>query len=391
MQPRAMEPFEASSPPGGWPKPRSAYVHVPFCRHRCGYCNFSVVADRDLWIERYLTAIDQELATLDRPTVSTLFLGGGTPTHLSPEPLRQLLRIVRSRFDFSDDLEFSMEANPEDITGWKLSLLREHGVNRISLGIQSFDDRKLRVLERGHHGSQAQEIIRQTAEVIPNVSIDLIFSAPGETLDGWQRDLEIACSLPIRHLSTYSLTFEKGTQFWNRRHHGELADNDESLEVAMFQAARTRAARSGLRHYEISNFAAEGFPCRHNLSYWHGNGWYAAGPGAARFVGGYREVNHRSTSTYLKRLEQGESPTAESEAITSEQFARERAAFGVRLLDGICVDEFQRATGWDIGQLCGEAISASVTQGLLEQNGPTIRLTERGILFADTVASRFLG
>ncbi|MDG2224636.1 MAG: radical SAM family heme chaperone HemW [Rubripirellula sp.] len=381
---------DVSTPPGGWPVPRSAYIHVPFCRHRCGYCNFSVVANRDQWIDRYLQAIEVELTALDRPQVSTVFLGGGTPTHLSDDSLAKLLRLVASAFDTSADAEISVEANPEDINATTLAVLREHGVNRISLGVQSFDDSKLKILERGHSGDQARRIIDQAAAVVPNLSIDLIFSAPEETLATWNRDLEIACSLPIRHLSTYALTFEKGTQFWSRRHRGELFGNDDSLEVAMYQAARDRAREVGLLQYEVSSFAADGFRCRHNMSYWHGDGWFAAGPGAARFVNGLREVNHRSPATYLKRMENSQSPTAEREAISVEQFARERAAFGVRLLDGIELAEFESATGMDLLGLSADAIELSTSEGLIERQGSVIRLTERGILFADTVASRLL-
>lgn len=379
-----------NAPPGDWPIPRSAYVHVPFCRHRCGYCNFSVVAGRDDSIDRYLAAIDRELDQLQRPLIETLFLGGGTPTHLPIPALGRLLETVSERFQLAPDCEFTIEANPEDLDESKLTLLVDHGVNRISLGVQSFDDDKLLVLERGHRGDQAQRIIEQTAAAIENVSIDLIFSAPGETLDGWISDVQTALKLPIRHLSAYALTFEKGTPFWNRRLHGELNDNDESLEVEMYTVVRERTAAAGCVQYEVSNFAMDGFRCRHNMSYWHGDGWYAAGPGAARFVGGRREVNHRSTSNYLHRMEQGRSPTAESEAISVEQFARERAAFGVRLLEGIDLKEFERATGIELQRLSGPAIQRCEEEGLIEQAEGRIRLTERGILFADTVASRFL-
>ena len=381
---------DTSAPPGGWPTPRSAYLHVPFCRHRCGYCNFSVVADRDAWMERYLQAIDLELAALEKPAVATLFVGGGTPTHLPAPYLRRLFDIIEERFAFEEDLEYSVEANPEDISRETLEILVAHGVNRISLGVQSFDSAKLKVLERGHDGGKARRGIELAAEAIPNLSIDLIFGAPDETLAVWERDLETVFSLPVRHLSTYALTFEKGTSFWSRRYHGEFHDMDEGTEVMMYQAAREQAAKAGFQHYEVSNFARPSFRCQHNMSYWRGEGWYAAGPGAARFVDGRREVNHRSTSTYLRRMETGRTPASESESITREQYARERAAFGVRLLDGFELNEFLVATGVDLEQLCGKAIAQSKQDGLLECTGTKLRLTERGVLFADTVASRFL-
>jgi oxygen-independent coproporphyrinogen III oxidase len=375
-----------------WPLPRAAYIHVPFCRHRCGYCNFSVVADRDDLIERYLNAIDIELCGLDAPVIDTLFVGGGTPTHFDAEQLQRFLQIVRERFQLSAGCEWSMEANPEDITREKVEMLSDHGVNRISLGVQSFNVDKLRVLERGHSPETAVNAVQTAADVIDNVSIDLIFAAPGETLDHWRSDLAVARDLPLKHVSTYALTFEKGTSFWSRRARGDLSSATESCEIDMYQAARQELRDAGFLHYEISSFAREGSQCRHNLAYWKGRGWYAVGPGAARFVDGKREVNHRSTTTYLRRMESADSPMAEQDPISREQYARERAAFGVRMIDGIDIEVLESETGIPVSEICRDAIVRSVREGLLLIPSPSwIKLSERGILFADTVASRLLG
>ncbi len=382
---------DLAAPPGGWPAPQAAYVHVPFCRHRCGYCNFSIVAGREDLVDRFLTALDRELEALQRPGVQTVFIGGGTPTHLNPDQLCRLMRMIRQRFALASEFEWTIEANPEDVTSEKLDLIVEHGVNRISLGVQSFDDRKLMMLERGHSGHAARLAIDRTVERVANVSIDLIFAAPGESLESWRRDLDTAVSMPISHLSTYNLTYEKGTSFWSRRYHGELEPTLDSLEVEMYAAAQSTAAAAGLDHYEISNFARPGNHCRHNLAYWQGQGWFASGPGAARFVDGRRELNHRSTTTYLRRIENGQSPTAECEPISVLQYARERAAFGIRMLEGIDLNRLSTQCGVDLSSQCGEAISQSMSEGLLAWAGERLRLTSRGILFADTVASRMLG
>ena len=375
-----------------WPLPRAAYIHVPFCRHRCGYCNFSVVADRDDLIERYLKAIDLELCRLDTPAIDTLFVGGGTPTHFDAQQLQRFLQIVRGHFQLSDHCEWSMEANPEDVTRDKVAMLHDHGVNRISLGVQSFNIDKLKMLERGHSPETAANAVQAVANVIDNVSIDLIFAAPGETLADWKSDLAVVSGLPVNHISTYALTFEKGTSFWSRRARGDLSAATESSEVDMYQAARQELSGAGFRHYEISSFAREGLQCQHNLAYWKGLGWYAAGPGAARFVDGRREVNHRSTTTYLRRMECMDSPTVEQEVITREQYARERAAFGIRMIAGIDLEVLESETGVPLEELCLDAINQSLDEELLVKPSPTwIRLSERGILFADTVASRFLG
>ncbi|MDM4018554.1 radical SAM family heme chaperone HemW [Roseiconus lacunae] len=375
---------------------RSLYIHVPFCRHRCGYCNFSVVAGRDDLIDRFLDAITLELQSVrsstDRPPeLETVFIGGGTPTHLDHDRLARLLQAVRDRFDFVADAEWSVEANPEDITTDKLRLLRDLGINRVSLGVQSFNDQKLSTLERSHDGQHVRQIIRDVAEVIENVSIDLIFAAPGETLDNWREDLRLATSLPIKHVSTYALTFEKGTAFWSRRSKGDLHDSPEELELQMYDVAREHFAARGFEHYEISNFGKPGFRCRHNLAYWHGAGWYAAGPGAAAFVDGYRNVNHRSTTSYLKRLEAGQSPIAESEFVSAEQSAREAAAFGVRMIDGVDLQAVSERYGVDLLALCETELRQMLEQGLITRQADRICLTERGIHFADSVAGELLG
>ncbi|MEL6106921.1 MAG: radical SAM family heme chaperone HemW [Planctomycetota bacterium] len=374
------------------PIPRSAYIHVPFCRHRCGYCNFSVVSDRDDLIDRYLDAIDRELAqSLNTPPpLDTLFIGGGTPTHLPLATLDRFLGRLRTQFTLDDVEEWSVEANPEDITDEKLRLLTAHGVNRLSLGVQSFRDEKLRVLERGHRGTQARRVVEQVAEHIENVSVDLIFAAPGETLADWKADLEAAASLPIQHVSTYALTFEKGTSFWSRRLRGDLHATDEGDEIAMYDLARKVLGEQGLLHYEVSNFGRPGRRCLHNLAYWRGDGWYAAGPGAAGFVDLKRTVNHRSTTTYLKRIESGQSALAESEPITPEQWAREKAAFGVRMIDGVDLGDIRSTTKIDIEHLCSEAIRKLTNLQMITADGGHLQLTANGLHFADSVAAEFL-
>lgn len=373
-----------------WPQPRAIYLHVPFCRHRCGYCNFSVVAGRDELGERFLAALEWELSRLQQPEVDTVFVGGGTPTQLPLPWLDRLLTLVRDRLQLVADAEWSVEANPEDITPEVLETLAGHGVNRLSLGVQSFNDVKLQVLERGHRGGEAQESIAAAAVHIPNLSIDLIFAAPGETIDHWRRDLQTALALPIGHLSTYALTFEKGTRFWNRRQRRELTAVGDEVETEMYLLARAATRAAGVQQYEISSFARPETRCRHNLAYWRGQPWYAAGPGAARFVNGRREVNHRSTTRYLKRVEARQDPTAERETISPQQYARERAAFGIRMIDGVDLGQITRDSGVDVTSLIGPAIDRCRDDQLLTQHQDRIRLTDRGILFADTVAARFL-
>lgn len=375
----------------GWPEPRSAYIHVPFCRHRCGYCNFSVVSGRDDLAEAYLTGLSNELSQRQGPhQVETLFIGGGTPTHLSAAWLDRFLTLSKTWFPLAPGAEFSVEANPGDIDNERLAVLRSHGVNRLSLGVQSFAETKLRTLERDHSSEGAHRAIEAAAKSIGNVSIDLIFAAPGERLAAWETDLRTALGTPISHLSTYALTFEKGTQFWNRRRRQQLTPVAEATELAMYERTRELTEQYGCTQYEISNFAKPGRRCRHNLAYWEGRGWFAAGPGAARFCDGRRQVNHRSPTVYIKRTLAGRDPTAEDEPIEKMQWACERAAFGVRMLEGVNLELLRQETGIDLETQLEATLQTLADDGLIVRDRSRVRLTGQGILFADTVASAFL-
>lgn len=371
--------------------PRAAYVHVPFCRHRCGYCNFTLVAGRDDLIADYLRAIALELQSLGKPhEVDTLFFGGGTPTHLPPEALRTLIKTVRDWFPLAKGYEFSVEANPADLDPPMLAALADCGVNRVSLGGQSFDEAKLTLLERDHAPDDLQRSVSLAKQAIPSVSLDLIFGVPGETLGTWQADLAAALALAPHHVSTYGLTFERGTAFWSRLLEGELGRLDEELERSMYATAIDTLSAAGFEHYEVSNFAQPGHRCRHNEAYWTGQGYFAVGPGAARYVDGRREMNHRSTTTYLKRVLAGQSPVADSESLEPADRAREALVFGLRRLAGVDKLDFAARTGHDLKRLVGEPLQRMVALGLLEDDGVHVRLTRDGLFVSDAIWPHFL-
>src|SRR5947209_1707164 len=296
--------------------PRSAYIHVPFCAHRCGYCNFTVVAGRNDLIEPYLEAIERELSGLGEPReVDTLFFGGGTPTQLRGRQLERLLQTVLRWHPLAAGHEFSVEANPADLNGETVGILAEHGVTRVSLGAQSFNSAKLRLLERDHDSPDIERSVKRVKGAGLAVSLDLIFGAPGESLALWRDDLHAALNLKPNHVSTYGLTYERGADFWRRRLHGELTPLDEESERELYAEAIDLLIGCGFEHYEVSNFARPGHHCRHNEVYWAGEEYFAAGPGASRYIAGVRETNHRSTTTYLNRVLSGKSPVAESERL----------------------------------------------------------------------------
>ncbi len=371
--------------------PRAAYIHVPFCRHRCGYCNFTVVAGRDDLVDRYLEAIQRELSWLETPRpVDTLFLGGGTPTHLEPAPLDQLLSVVARWHPLLPGGEFTVEANPADVTADRVAVLARHGITRVSLGAQSFDSTKLGVLERDHFPGDIARAVELVRPHVESVSLDLIFAAPDETLAEWRRDLGAALALAPDHVSTYGLTYERGTMFWNRRQQGELANLDEELERTMYAEAIDTHTAAGFEHYEVSNFARPGHRCRHNEVYWRGEPHYAAGPGAARYLDGRREMNHRSTTTWLKLVQSGRSPVAESESLSPEDRARELLVLALRRLEGIERTDFAGRSGFEIDELVGQELRRFVDLGLLVDDGCRVRLSREGLFVSDAIWPSFL-
>jgi oxygen-independent coproporphyrinogen-3 oxidase len=372
-------------------QPRALYVHVPFCRHRCGYCNFTLLAGRDDLIRDYLHAIELELAAHGEPhEIDTLFFGGGTPTHLPPDSWRRLFGHVAKWFPLAQDAEVSVEANPADLDEIRLAALAECGVNRLSIGGQAFDAEKLRVLERDHSPAQLRRSVENALERFPSVSLDLIFGVPGETFAVWQSDLAQALKLGVQHVSTYGLTFERGTAFWKRLLEGELGRLDEELERSMYAAAIDAITAAGCEHYEVSNFARPGHRCRHNETYWSGDGYFAVGPGAARYVDGRREMNHRSTTTWLKRVLAGETPIADSETLDAEDRAREHLVFALRRIEGVDRSSFAQRTGFEIDALIGEPLKRFVDLGLFVDEGHRVRLSRQGLFISDAIWPEFL-
>jgi len=389
--------------------PRAAYVHVPFCRQRCPYCDFTVVAGRPELVERFFDALtvelERELVGLStEPTDSparplrpglpfeldSLFLGGGTPTFLSPAQLERLFELLGRYFSLAEGAEVTVEANPADLTPERLSTLKRLGVNRLSLGVQSFDDQVLRTLGRDHSAAEAVDSLQRALSAFDNVAVDLIFGVSGQTLEDWLQTLRQTIRLGPHHVSTYGLTFEKGTVFWKQRQKGQLQPVPEQLEREMYAAAMDRLSEAGYEHYELSNFARPGFRCRHNLVYWHGRPYFGFGPGAASYVRGRRVTRHRSVTTWLKKTLAGEPAVYEQEELDAEGRARELAFLQLRLVEGIDCDEFFRRTGFRLEELAGTAVERHCRAGLLERAGCFVRLTRAGLFLADLVAADFL-
>ena len=361
-------------------------MHIPFCAHHCGYCDFAVAVGMDERIDAYLDALEIELSQLGEPQpVQTLFFGGGTPTYLPHRPLERLLKLADQWLPRLPGHEFSVEANPSYLDVEKIELLRAHGVNRLSLGVQSFAPQTLQVLERDHRPDDVPRVLEFIRPRIANYSIDLIFGVPGQTLDKWHNDLVQALALKPMHVATYGLTYEKGTRLWKQRERREVEALDEDTEYQFYTHAMDVLEQSGFEHYEISNFAKPGHHCRHNEVYWANHAYFGFGVGAARYINGVRELNTRDTRTYIQRLQSGKPPTFQSECLPPRERAIETIAVQLRRAMGIPRREFQTQTGFDLDDLIGAKIPDLVVQNVMGDDNSTVTLTRKGKCLADAV------
>jgi oxygen-independent coproporphyrinogen-3 oxidase len=376
-------------------------VHVPYCHTLCGYCDFySQVLDRAATAP-LVDAVCRELDTylaggaglppLKPLRVATIFVGGGTPTVLPPADLERLLARLGSLADPHTALEFTVEANPATVTPRMAEVLRAAGVNRVSIGAQSFQERDLRVLERIHRPAQVAETVAHCrAAGITNISLDLMFGIPGQSLTDWLGNLGAALDLGPQHLSCYGLTYESGTPLRARLERGELARVDEEIEAEMFEVTRERLAAAGLPAYEISNFARPGLECRHNLGYWRNEPYLGLGPSAAGFVDELRYRNIPDTAVWAGAITGGRSAWCEQERLSGAERARETAMLALRLTRGIARDAFCARFGVDPAEMFAGIVERHVAAGLLAVEPDCIRLTRAGLLVANRVMADFL-
>ena len=407
----------------------SLYVHIPYCHSKCPYCDFNSYAATQWPEAEYTAALIAELEHYAaRPEwqgeLQTVFFGGGTPSLFTPESIARVLEAVRrfwghgSRslslrkseparapeatdptFDFEPSafdsvLEITLEANPGTVTADNLRGFRAAGVNRISFGVQSFHSHHLERLGRIHSAREAIEAVeRARAAGFEDLNLDLIFAVPGQTLAEWEEDLRTAIALEPDHISAYNLTFEEGTAFHAMRARGQLRQAPEEIEVAMFTSAQEILGEAGYAHYEISNYARPGRECRHNLNYWRGGAYLGVGAGAHSFARepkpGRRWSGERNPNAYTRRVrEQGHARTFE-ESLTSSQARGEFVFLGLRLRTGFDGEEFASRFGVDFASAFPHARSLQA-DGLLLASGPRWRLSERGLMLADSVFATFL-
>lgn len=363
------------------------YIHVPFCQGRCIYCDFYSTTEGEEWKSRYVDALLAELRMrrdeLPLARVHSIYIGGGTPSQLPARALAAILNEVCRLFPVDSDAEVTVEANPDDVTPEWLAALSHTPVNRLSMGVQSFDDALLRLIRRRHTAQQAVCAVEQAARHgISNVSIDLIYGLPTQTMEQWQADVRQALALDVQHLSAYSLSYEEGTPLWRMLEQGRIEEADEELSLCMYEHLIDSTRAAGFTHYEISNFCRPGRHSQHNSAYWHGVPYLGFGPGAHSYDGmRTRRWNLSDLKGYVQAA--GSMPPHQSEVLTDDELYDETVMTRLRTSEGLSLDLLTAA----YRAYCMAQAEPHLRAGRLEQAGSTIRLTRQGIFTSNDIIS----
>ena len=373
------------------------YLHIPFCRSRCSYCDFATGMYEGEFAERYVSSLRREIVDwreVDSPsTVDTIYFGGGTPSLLVPSQIERILRAVHDRFDVIEGSEVTMEINPGDggtSAAAKQETMREFrrlGINRASFGAQTFDDRELKQLGRTHSSADIPSTYQQLRKAgFENISFDLIAGLPNQTLSGWQRNLDEALTLRPDHLSLYLLDVHEGTPLADQIRSGMRPQPDDDLAGEMYQLMLDEVGAAGYEHYEISNFCLPGFQSRHNTKYWAGTPYYGFGCSAHSYDGGRRRwANERDVAKYVELIEQDASPIVERTELDEEAARSESIFLGLRLMRGLDLEDYRTRFGSDLRDEYDSDLGRLVEAGLIEIDEGLMRLTKRGALLSNEV------
>ncbi len=401
----------SESTKGTVPKSISLYVHIPFCETKCPYCDFNTYAKIEALIPQYVEALEKEVrfwgGVLAHAPISTVFFGGGTPSYLPEERIGSILSTVRESFAVDGAAEVSLEANPGDLTPSKLAAYLRSGVNRLSIGVQSFDDHLLKVLGRRHSAGDAVQAYLMAVEAgFDNVSIDLMYGLPRQSIEEWRRTLDQAIALGPPHVSMYCLSLEPGTPMERWVRTGAMAQPDSDLAADMYLMAQDSMGTQGYRQYEISNWAQSSYEAQHNLTYWRNQPYLGVGPGAHSYLSKYRFANLNSPHGYIRQLENEHlqhkdngvltkaalrtAPAVETvEPIDRRLEMAETLMLGLRLDEGVGVAEFRRRFGETPAQAYDQTLVELHSDGLVEPSDGRLRLTPRGRIMSNEVFTRF--
>ena len=370
------------------------YVHIPFCSSRCSYCDFATGLYQSELAERYVAALIEEIRAsgYSGASVDTIYFGGGTPSLLAPSQLDRILATLHEQFTIDPKSEITLEINPGSVTRDKLDAFRSLGVNRASFGAQTFDDAELAKLGRSHNGADALKTFADLRDAgFNNISFDLIAGLPGQTLEGWQRNIEQFLALSPEHLSFYLLEVHSGTPLAEHIRRGLQPVPDDDLAGLMYRWMLDHASEAGYEHYEISNLCQPGFHSRHNVKYWSADPYYGFGCSAHSYDGRTRRwSNHRDVLKYVELIENGMAPIVEEQELTETDVRAEALFLGMRLMRGVDVRRYQESFGVDLREQHGADLDRFRKAGLLEFDGDLIRLTRTGALLSNEVFAAFV-
>ncbi|MUV39583.1 Anaerobilin synthase [Lentibacillus sp. JNUCC-1] len=374
--------------------PDSVYIHIPFCEHICHYCDFTKFFYKENQTDAYLEALANEIGinvAEPKKYVKTIYIGGGTPTVLTLAQLEKLMSMINEAFDVTHAEEFTIEANPGDIDTEKIKLLKEWGVNRVSLGVQVFDNDMLKELGRAHKVKDVYTTVsRLQQNGIENISIDLIYALPNQTPNHFRKTVEEAVAFDLPHYSTYSLQIEPKTVFYQRHKKGILNKPPEEEEVEMFHILKDTMAQNRLNRYEVSNFSKPGFESKHNLTYWNNDYYYGFGAGASGYLPGRRTNNLKPLPAYIKQANLDGKPLLQAEEIGLKEAVEEEFFLGLRKMEGVNKAQFKERYGFSHDLVYSNAIDVLKQKGWLAEDEAWIRLTEEGLLFGNSVFAHFL-
>ncbi|MFA9558795.1 radical SAM family heme chaperone HemW [Evansella sp. AB-rgal1] len=376
-------------------EPRGVYVHVPFCEQICHYCDFNKFYLKKQPVDEYLDLCDIEIKnTLQKfPTngISSIYVGGGTPTSLSTKQLEKLLFSIKHYFPIHPEYEWTVEVNPGSADEEKLRMMKEIGVNRLSIGAQTFDPILLKKIGRDHQAHDVEKTIRKARDIgIENISIDLMFGLPDQTIEQFVDTLHEAVSLPIEHVSAYSLKIEAKTIFYHQMQKGNLSLPGEDMEAEMYERLRTYMNDNGFEQYEISNFGKEGYQSQHNLTYWNNESYYGIGAGSHSYVDGVRRINHGPLPKYMDSVIKTGFPYREEHPVPLHEQMEEEMFMGLRKIEGVSLPKFEQKYEEKLTDVFAMVIPSLIERGLVHLDESTIRLTEKGLLLGNEVFEKFL-
>lgn len=367
----------------------SLYIHIPFCNRICTYCDFNKFLIKNQPVDAYIDCLIKELQTIKDVEMDTIFIGGGTPTALSPLQLQRLLKVINKQFKVKS--EFTMEANPDELTTEKLKVMKQNGVNRLSMGVQTFDEELLKVLGRTHQAEDVENAVNEARALgFESISIDLMYHLPGQTMAHVQEDLRRALELDIQHVSSYSLILEPKTQFYNQYRKGLLQLPDDTLAAEMYDYTMKRLTQAGFHQYEISNYAKAGFESEHNKVYWKNLPYYGAGAGSHGYINDVRYYNIAPVPHYIKAIQQAGEAVKERHEVSRLESMEEFMFLGLRMNDGISEEIFKQRYQVDIEEVFGEVLKELEERNLILRQTGMVALTDEGRMIGNDVFEKFL-